>query len=146
MELTVTLLAAITGTAIMTLYSQLLEVLVGLKLNEAHLLNRLFSNTHDGNTSLNDNNYRGWLIHFLIGFFMSLGLHFLYLCQTLPKTLLMGGIFGLLAGLIGVVGWCAMISSYGKPKGTKLSTFYMQLIGAHVVFGLVNYSIFSMFS
>ncbi|MFB9053106.1 hypothetical protein ACFFVB_08425 [Formosa undariae] len=76
----------------------------------------------------------GWCLHFAIGFVFLFG--YLLFREILPNIseLLYALMFGFFAGLFGVIGWKFMFSLHGNPPQVPKFPFYVQLVGAHIVF------------
>ena len=145
MHFAIIILASIVGTLFMTAFSQLLAVFTGHKFNEAHLLNALFDNSLSSNLDISKNDIRGWSLHLLIGLIMVLGLWAFYHFDICGENLLVGAILGFFAGIIGVIGWSVLFYLHDNPPKINLTYFYIQLIFAHVVFGITVFTIFRLF-
>ncbi|CDF78632.1 conserved hypothetical membrane protein (DUF2938) [Formosa agariphila KMM 3901] len=76
----------------------------------------------------------GWCLHFGIGLVFLL-VYFLFR-NIFPNgpELVYALIFGFLAGLLGVVGWRLMFALHDNPPQFPKFPFYVQLVGAHIVF------------
>lgn len=74
------------------------------------------------------------------------GIYFL-LCEfTAVETGIISGIvFGLMAGLTGIIGWKTMFKLNNNPSKIDFSQFYIQLVIAHVIFGAIAALVFSWF-
>jgi hypothetical protein len=46
---------------------------------------------------------------------------------------------GIVAGIIAIVAWQVMFALNPDPPSIKLKSFYIQLLIAHIIFGLVAY-------
>jgi len=146
MQFGIPILAAVVATLTMTAFSHLTGTVIGMEFNEAHLLNRVFSKARGGEQrKLRDNDPRGWLVHLIIGWVLAVGLRYIFLCPTFAKFLWVGSIFGIVAGLLGVAGWSIMFKKFGVPEGTGKRSFFLQLIGAHIVFATTCFAVFTLY-
>ncbi|VXB24263.1 hypothetical protein [Maribacter litoralis] len=136
MEILAIFFSGILGTAIMTGFSHVVESVTGHKFNEAHLLNGLISNLKSVNSSIGDNHYLGWIIHFVIGICMA-AILYCYYVYIAGDILVWTGLFlGFILGIIGVAGWSMMISFHKDPPKINWTYFFLQLIIAHMIFGI----------
>ena len=136
MEIFAIFFSSILGTAIMTGFSHVVESLTDNKFNEAHLLNGLISNLKSVNSSIGDNHYLGWIIHFAIGIGMAAILYCYYFYIVDDISLWTGLFLGFILGIIGVAGWSLMISYHDNPPKIEWKHFFIQLVVAHMIFGV----------
>ena len=138
--------AGILGTTIMTGFSHVVELLSGHKFNEAHLLNQLIGLSKTMKDYVDNNYYLGWLIHFLIGISMAAIMYAYYFHFSKDIVIWTGLIFGLALGVIGVAGWSMIISNHSNPPKINWTYFFLQLILAHMIFGITVSWILARFS
>lgn len=128
-------LAGILGTFIMTGFSHIMELISGEKCNEAQLINLLLSRSK--NSTISDkNHYLGWVIHFIIGILMAIGVWMYYQNITgIPHAFYGAGV-GFILGIIGVIGWSIILSVHPNPPKNNWVLYFLQLITAHIIFGV----------
>ncbi|MFC4097281.1 hypothetical protein [Euzebyella saccharophila] len=143
MNLLIVLLATGLATIVMTIFSHVLSWYTAYVFNEAHLLNLLFDNAKESKKRRkNINHINGWLVHIAIGLGMAIGLYFAYLTPFLMNNLLKAIAWGILAGALGIIGWCLLFNVYDKPEKTSLKPFFVQLVIAHILFALTCFIVF----
>jgi len=128
--------SGILGTIVMTGFSHVVESLTGHKFNEAHLLNGLIKRLRSTSTSIGDNHYLGWIIHFAIGISMAAILYSYYFYLADGIFIWTGLFLGFILGIIGIAGWSLMISYHDNPPKIDWMYFFIQLMVAHMIFGL----------
>lgn len=136
MKLLIIFCAGILGTTIMTGFSHVVELLSGNKFNEAHLLNQLIDLSKIFKRNVKHNYFLGWLIHFGIGISMAAIIYVFYSCIHYSDVIWTGLIFGFILGIVGVGGWSMIISSHNDPPKINWTYFFLQLILAHMIFGI----------
>jgi len=128
--------AGILGTSMMTVFSHMLELVTKEKLNEAHLLNGLIDKAKPTNYEVNKNHYFGWVIHYAIGLCMASGLYAYYFYIAQEINIWKGIILGFILGVIGIAGWSLMIGIHANPPKINWNFFFVQLMVAHIIFGM----------
>jgi len=126
--------AAVTGTTLMTLFSEAVSNIKGSNYNEASILGQLLNRI----TPLNKKEalLAGWAGHYTVGLAFAAA-YAAYLKKTNSNpTLLNGAVYGALSGLAGAGIWHATFKAHPNPPGVDLENYYKQLVLAHVVFGL----------
>jgi len=127
--------AGITGTTLMTLFSDLVSKIKESNYNEALILGELLNRITP--LSKKQAQVAGWLGHYTVG----IGFAAVYatcLKETKRKpTILNGMVYGALSGLAGAAIWHATFKAHPNPPGVDLKNYYKQLVLAHVVFGIV---------
>ncbi|WP_405384198.1 DUF6789 family protein [Maribacter sp. LLG6340-A2] len=136
MSVILIIVSGILGTMVMTIFSHILEKLSDHKFNETHLLNRLINRSKTFDTVAEDNDFRGWAIHLVIGILMAAGLFFYLNHAKELNPLLCGLVLGFFLGIIGVLGWTVMFLKHSDPPEINLTYFFIQLICAHMIFGI----------
>ena len=138
------ILAGFAGTLVMTLFSHTLELLTSFKFNEAQLINILMYRSTKF-PEINENHYFGWIIHFLIGVLMVIGV-WIYYNQISPIPYSDYGIcLGLGLGTIGISGWTLILTFHSNPPKIRWAYFFGQLILAHVLFSFTVTTILTNF-
>ena len=129
-----TVMAAVTGTSVMTLFSEIVSQIKGSNYNEAQILGELLNRI----TPLNKKQAEvaGWVAHYAVGIAFA-AIYVAYLKQTKRKPTLLNSIaYGALSGLAGAAIWHATFKAHPNPPGVDLKNYYKQLVLAHVVFGI----------
>lgn len=129
-------LASVFATSWMTIFSYFLANKKNKQFREPEILNELLNGSSFLKVSINQKNAAGWVIHYSIGTLFTLIFHFLYKNNYFTISLLSGIIFGLLAGIIGVIGWKIMFYFNSNPPKILLKSFFIHLIVAHLIFSL----------
>mgnify|MGYP001108782294 CR=1 FL=1 len=129
--------AGILGTSVMTLFSHLLEMMTSYKFNEAHLLNELIHRSKPTTLTIGKNHFYGWVVHYAIGFGMAVGLYGYYSFTVYEVTTWRGALLGFILGIIGIAGWSLLIHLHSNPPKIKWNIFFIQLMVAHVIFGVI---------
>ena len=129
-------ISGILGTAVMTGFSHIVELFTDHKFNEAHLLNEFINRSKTTTSKIGKNHYLGWLLHFMIGVCMA-GFLYCYYFYMADNVLIWTGVFlGFILGIVGVAGWSIIISAHSDPPEIKWKLFFVQLIFAHIIFGV----------
>lgn len=134
MELLRFIIAGIVGTSFMTLYSYITSSYRNKHFREPELLNYLVD--HSNFLSLNPvkNSLVGWLIHYGIGFILLFLVLFFLSITNVDISFYSSLIIGVVAGVIGIVGWQILFILTSRPPKIELKKFYLHLIIAHVIF------------
>ncbi|MDR6301775.1 hypothetical protein [Mesonia maritima] len=126
--------SSITATIVMTFFSYFYSEVKNEKFKEPQLINILINRLPNFSTAIGKHHILGWLLHFLIGFIFT-ALFFL-IWKYISISWLSGIVLGFFAGLLGVLGWRIAFSVHPNPPEIQFSKFYIQLIVAHILFGL----------
>lgn len=132
MGLTTILLAGLVGTTLMTAFSKVLALLLSKEFSEPKLLAELYPNRRFGRKDI----FMGWLTHYLIGIFFAWGIWFYTTMANGDYTFVSGLVLGGLFGCLGVLGWSILMVVLKKPPQLELPAFFIQLVFAHIIFGL----------
>jgi hypothetical protein len=126
--------AAVTGTTLMTLFSDVVSKVKGSEYNEAKILGELLNRITP--LSKDQSRVAGWLGHYAVGIaFAAVYAAFLERNKRKP-TLLNSIIYGALSGLAGAGIWHTTFKAHPNPPGVDLKNYYRQLVLAHVIFGI----------
>ncbi|MGY8914849.1 MAG: hypothetical protein ACKVJF_07165 [Flavobacteriales bacterium] len=129
------LVAAITATSTMTLFSQLVSKFRNNEFNEAKLLSKFIVRTKSIPKLHKYNTFWGWIIHYAIGVMIAAAMYFVFWNFNLDTTAIYGGLFGLIAGFMGAIGWLGLFTFHSNPPHTDVKEFLIQLVVAHIIFG-----------
>jgi len=129
------LIFSILATLLMTAFSYVCGMLTGNNFREPELLNQLI-NTSGIPIKPGKKGVFGWLLHLLIGFVFGVIMFLAWEFFELSSYLIFGVISGIIAGVLGILGWQIMFYLNPQPPDIDLNKFYAQLIVAHVIFSL----------
>ncbi|MCB7480558.1 hypothetical protein [Christiangramia sediminis] len=129
------LIFSILATLLMTAFSYVCTMLTGNNFREPELLNQLI-NTSRIPLKAGKKSVLGWLLHLLIGFVFGVIMSLVWDFFELSSYLIFGLISGIIAGVLGILGWQVMFYLNPQPPDIDLNKFYAQLIVAHVIFSL----------
>jgi len=78
-----------------------------------------------------------WLIHYIIGLLFVIGYHIIWVNDILPISPLTALIFGVISGIIGIIGWVFLFKITHHQPTIDFKGYYIQLFFAHVIFAIV---------
>ncbi len=136
------IIAGLSGTILMTLFSHICGAVFNEEFSEPTLLNRMMRNSRMFSSEITDNDSRGWIIHFGIGQLMGFWLWFMFCYSGLGQAPVTGSFLGFLAGMAGVLGWLFLFNTHSNPPETDLKGYIVQLVIAHTIFGWSVYLLF----
>lgn len=147
MECLETIVATITATSLMTLFSYMISNSFRELYKEPVLLEFLMS-AFDFKLSDRQKTAAAWALHYLIG------LHFavLYFLPVWMETnwyeisLTSGAIFGCIIGVIGIIVWEILFKISPQHPPVKEEGYYVQLFVAHLIFGLTTATVKLLFN
>ncbi|QDO95224.1 hypothetical protein FNB79_15000 [Formosa sediminum] len=120
---------------LMTLFSYIISLFYKANFSEPYLLKYLVNHSKFINKS-NFGLWIGWCLHFTIGLVFLCGYFLLKNSIPVDSELVYALGFGCIAGVCGVLGWELMFSIHQNPPKLPKLLYYIQLIGAHIVFSL----------
>lgn len=124
------------ATTAMTAFSYGNSTILNNNNKEPQLLNILLNRIQD--IEIGKENFRGWLIHYFSGFIFLAPYYLLVQQKVIPLSYLSGILFGFIAGIIGVWVWAIVFKMHPNPPETNRRVFYIQLVLAHIVFGIFS--------
>ncbi|SDF51098.1 hypothetical protein [Cellulophaga baltica] len=138
------ILALFTSVGAMTMFSLIMSVISNCEFRENILLSKLMSGH-----SLNEKEslkyvILGWLAHFFLGGFFLVIYTYLWYNTALLQHALGSILFGIIIGILGILGWTMLFKMASNPPQINYKIYYMQLIVAHIHFSLGNFLIFSL--
>ena len=139
------LLSAFIATSAMTWFSYLLATIQSNEFKEPRLINILIDRSGKLSRTITKNSLIGWAIHYFLGLIFIIAFDIMWVYTTVEATFLSGALFGLIAGIIGVVGWKTMFRLSPNPPDIEYNKFYLHLIAAHLILGLTAALIHSHF-
>lgn len=127
--------ANVVGTSLMTLFSHIVSDLEGQNYSEPNLLSKFLEHS-PASLPKNVAKPAGWLGHYLVGAAFT-GLYTLWLKQRKSSPSITNGLLlGVLSGVSGIAAWKTAFKLHPNPPKTPTPQFFIQLLAAHVVFGL----------
>lgn len=117
----------------MSLFSYQLSKIAGEQFREPQilsaLLKRLGITKHDG-TAID-----GWLLHYFAGLLFVLVYDQIWKKKVTPSVA-SGMALGAISGIVGAETWRKVYEYHPNPPKNNFKQYYVQLIPAHVIFGL----------
>lgn len=144
MEIFTILVSGLVATSVMTLFSYVVSNFKSKQFREPELLNSLISRAEIISLKPSRNHLLGWIIHYLIGWFFVLVFSLIWEFTQFSATIISGAVLGLAAGIIGIFGWKIMFKLNRNPPEIDFSQFYLQLIIAHILFGISAAMVYSL--
>ncbi|MCF4100821.1 hypothetical protein L1I30_03995 [Gillisia sp. M10.2A] len=142
MEVTKIICSGFAATSLMTAFSYLVSRIKNKQFREPELLNILISRSDLLNFKLSKKSSVGWVLHYVIGWIFVIIFDVLWKFNFPPFSVLSGALLGLVAGIIGVFGWKIFFSLSNNPPKIDWSEYYLQLIIAHIIFGVTAALVF----
>lgn len=130
---------SIIATSGMTFFSYLLSVKHKEKFLEPLALNQLL---YPKNKKEQAHHTLGYLVHYLVGLFFSAFFFHIFQNKTLKPNWKNFTLLGFFNGLMGALVWYISLRLHINPPKIKLGKYFLQLVGAHVIFGVLNGLIF----
>lgn len=130
------LISGFVATSIMTAFSYILSNIRNQQFREPELLNLVLSQSDLFRLELSRKSIAGWIIHYSIGWMFVAVFTKIWELDLIPSSLLWGAVLGFAAGIVGIFGWKILFSLSTKAIKIKLSEYYLQLIFAHIIFGI----------
>lgn len=130
---------SVLATAGMTLFSYLLSVKKKEKFLEPLALNQLL---YPKSKRAQAHHLMGYLVHYLVGLFFSFFYFHLFNQKIISGKWRNFTWMGFINGIIGSLGWYLSIKIHSNPPKIKLGRYFLQLIVAHIIFGIINGAIF----
>jgi hypothetical protein len=128
-------ISSLVATGGMTLFSFLLSKAVNKQFLEPALLNQL---VFFRQKERKEHDATGYVIHYGVGLFFTIIYRWLW--KKNPSTLQNPGsvVLGFINGIIGLTVWQLTFLMHPSPPRIDKKNYHMQLLAAHVVFGLLN--------
>lgn len=136
MDTTRIILEGLFATTMMTVFSYIVANVRGKQFREPELLNELLSRSELFRLKLSKKSSTGWILHYLIGWIFVILFEVIWQNGLISFSILSGALLGFIAGLVGVVGWQLMFWINKNPSKTTRFEYYLQLMIAHVIFGI----------
>lgn len=130
------ILSSLVATSAMTLFTYIVAAITQKELGEPKFLNRLIRSSRQFDTNTTDNHIAGWAIHYAIGLIFVVLIVAFQSITGYHLSIWLGMALGAIFGLMGVIGWIVMFSTHHDPPKIEFTVFLIQLVAAHIVFGL----------
>lgn len=127
------LLAGVTGTTMMTLFSYIVSNAKDRNFKEPELLAALLKDVlPDKRLALP----AGWSTHYSMGISWAVVFQFLFEKTTIKPDIKTGLVLGVLSGLTGIIVWRLAFKMHCKPPKIDFKKFYGHLLLAHLVYSI----------
>ena len=127
------------ATLSMTAFSYFASYIRKRQFKEPRLLTLLIYRPSNKAAEKRNNNFVGWVIHFMLGYFFLFLYDSGFFYTPIEPSLIWSLVFGVALGILGIIGWQIMFALHPDPPPTTIHEFYIQLLIAHVIFALVGY-------
>jgi Na+/proline symporter len=138
------LVAGVTGTTFMTLFSYLVSVAEEENFSEPERLGQLAHRLLPA-LSEEENQVIGWAGHYAVGLLFAMVYVELWRRKKVRSSIKNNLIVGAISGLAAVAIWKATFKMHPLPPNLSFNKYYLQLIPAHVVFAVfagIGYQLF----
>ena len=135
------IIAGIIGTGAMTFCMYLATFIIKKVMKVVKILGTMltFQTTKEG--KLSDKPFSifiGLVAHYLIGIFFVIIYYILWKNGIGKPNFFYGAIFGFLSGLFGIIVWRIFFAIHpNPPKNINLKDYFINLVIAHIIFGIV---------
>ena len=134
MELLQVIIAGVSGTVLMTVFSYFLSRIRTRQFKEPKLLNMILRRSTHEHMNPSNNSILGWVVHFSIGIILMTLFYLFHLIFSFKISLISILLFGLFTGGMAILSWHLMFYISPRPPDVDLNEFYIQLFIAHLVF------------
>jgi Na+/proline symporter len=139
------IVAGITGTTFMTLFSYLVSLADDENYSEPERLGQLV-NRLAPKISKEQSQLLGWLGHYAVGLLFSMVYVELWRRRQPKSSVRNNLMIGAISGLIAVAIWKTTFKLHPLPPALSFNKYYLQLVPAHVVFAVfagIGYQLFN---
>lgn len=142
MDITGFTIAWIVAISIMSSFSSLWSTLTGNEFREHVLLSHLLTK---GDIPLFSAQQRliGWVIHILLGAVFLVCYEILWKFTGVIRSAQWSLIFGVLIGIVGIIGWMMMFKLHKNPPKINNTHYYIHLLFAHIVFSIAAWGVYN---
>lgn len=138
-------IVSVTATSVMTTFSYVMATIKKSQFEEPEILNKLIDSDENIPLHISKNNILGWFIHYFLGFAFVAIFYFCWSILNIAPTLLSGLLLGAGAGIIGIGGWRILFYLNSNPPDIYPWKFFLQLLIAHIIFGIIATYIYLQF-
>jgi hypothetical protein len=139
------IIASIAATSVMTLFSYVISASARELYKEPVLLTYILSSLKM-EVSPQMKTFLAWLLHYLIGLFFVVVYHYLWVNNVVEMSWPAAFVLGAASGMIGISGWVIMFAIVPQKPNIDFKGYYVQLFFAHVIFGIVAFIVYKLFS
>lgn len=136
------IIVSIAATSTMRLFSYAASASYREFYKEHLLLTYLLQNSKI-NLSNASKNTLSWLLHYGIGVVFVTIYHYLWANNIIHLTILDGLLLGIISGIIGIIAWMLFFKLLHYKPPLDLSTHYIQLFVAHIIFALTATAVYA---
>ncbi|WP_264537446.1 hypothetical protein [Flavobacterium sp. N1736] len=138
-------ISTIAATSLMTLFSYAVSASTRELYKEPVLLTYIFTKFHI-EVSPKTKNILAWLLHYIIGLLFVIAYHYLWFYNIFEFSWRVAFLFGAISGIIGILGWIVLFEIVPQKPNIDFKGYYTQLFFAHVIFGLVAFFVYKIFT
>jgi len=130
-----TLIAAASGTTMMTVFSYLVSLLADKNFSEPKHLGTMIHRIFPG-SSKRQSQLIGWSAHYAVGLLFLLAYRELWRSGKIKRNIRNGIILGAVSGALAVLIWKGTLKAHPAPPWIDFTNYYIQLVPAHIVFAV----------
>lgn len=136
--------ATIAATSVMTLFSYIVSESARKLYKEPVLLTYLL-HSFKVEISAGTKVVLAWLLHYIIGLIFVIIYHFLWYYGIVEMSWLVALILGVVSGIVGILGWMLLFEIVPQKPNIDFKGYYIQLLVAHIFFGITAYAVYILF-
>jgi len=136
--------ATIAATSVMTLFSYIVSESARKLYKEPVLLTYLL-HSFKVEVSAGTKVVLAWLLHYIIGLIFVIIYHFLWYYGIVEMSWLVALLLGVVSGIVGVLGWMLLFEIVPQKPNIDFKGYYIQLLVAHIFFGITAYAVYILF-
>ena len=136
--------ATIAATSVMTLFSYIVSESARKLYKEPVLLTYLL-HSFKVEVSAGTKVVLAWLLHYIIGLIFVIIYHFLWYYRIVEMSWLVALILGVVSGIVGILGWMLLFEIVPQKPNIDFKGYYIQLLVAHIFFGITAYAVYILF-
>ena len=137
-------IAAFTATNIMTTFSYVISMTYNKLFKEPVLLNYILDSV-GMNLHGKWKKAAGWLAHYIVGVLFVFTYDAIWTYTNIEFGWKSGLAFGMISGIVGIVGWQTIYLLPSKKPNVLLREYYVQLFFAHIIFAAAVFIAFQIY-
>lgn len=138
------IVTTIAATSAMTLFSYVVSASARELYKEPVLLTYVLASLNIEIT-LKTKVILSWILHYIIGLFFIVVYHIFWFYDFAALSWLSAFLFGFASGIIGILGWIFLFEIVPKKPNIDFKGYYIQLLIAHIIFGLAGFAVYRLF-